>query len=416
MRKVRNRVVKGRAILVNMLAIGLGAALLFTACAAPSPTEEKKVVRYAFIGGFTGPIATVAQPGLHAHRHHLDYFNEERGIPGVTVDFTWADTGYDLNRNISAFRRLREQGVVAVLTFDGLANHFYAKAAPRDQVPVHLLAITADMLYPAQEWIFSTAPSYAERFAVMADWIMENWKEERPPRVAFLMQDVPHVRAELGASKQYAERIGMEWIAPELIPSIPLDTSVQLLRLANQKVDFAYIGITEPPVMAILRDAERLGLMDEISFCVFDWAFADALADYLGPLVEGVFGAKTNPAVRELDNPGVQWTWEIWGRYHETEPRFTYLVSMNTAYVVPEAIRLAIAKVGYENLDGRTVKEAWETIEDLDPYGFGNPFTYTDPELRRGSRWVRVYQFQDQVLVRVTDWREAPSLQPMPWP
>ena len=76
-----------------------------------------------------------------------------------------------------------------------------------------------------------------------------------------------------------------------------------------------------------------------------------------------------------------------------------------------EAIRIAIEEVGYENLDGRAVKEAMYGIKDFDPHGTGKKVTYT-PEDHRGSPVIRIYEVQGGEVVPVTDWRDAPMLVP----
>jgi len=79
--------------------------------------------------------------------------------------------------------------------------------------------------------------------------------------------------------------------------------------------------------------------------------------------------------------------------------------------VAIEAIRRAMEDVGYENLDGRAVKEALDTIKDFDPHGMGKGITYT-PEDHRGSASVKIYEVQGREVVPITDWREAPMLVP----
>ena len=74
-----------------------------------------------------------------------------------------------------------------------------------------------------------------------------------------------------------------------------------------------------------------------------------------------------------------------------------------------EAINIAIEQVGYENLDGRAVKEAFYSIKDFDPHDIGRPVTYT-PEDNRGAPEVRIYEIRGGKVVPATDWREAPML------
>lgn len=91
----------------------------------------------------------------------------------------------------------------------------------------------------------------------------------------------------------------------------------------------------------------------------------------LGPAAEGYFVPKTYPAWNEMENPGIQWAYEMWSRYHGSGMmEDVYESAIQHPIIIPEAIRRATENVGYENLDGPAVKEALETIEDFDPYGF----------------------------------------------
>ena len=86
-------------------------------------------------------------------------------------------------------------------------------------------------------------------------------------------------------------------------------------------------------------------------------------------------------------------------------------MSLSLIPTVIEAMRRAVEEVGYENLDGRAVKEAMDSIKDFDPHGIGKTITYT-PEDHRGSATVRIYEVRGGEAVSVTDWREAPMLAP----
>ena len=78
--------------------------------------------------------------------------------------------------------------------------------------------------------------------------------------------------------------------------------------------------------------------------------------------------------------------------------------------IICEAIRRAVENVGYENLDGPAIKQAFDNTNDFDVDGLVT-ITYT-PEDHRGSNKVAIYQVRDGKLVRASDWREAPLLVP----
>ena len=69
----------------------------------------------------------------------------------------------------------------------------------RDQIPLLCEAITGEAIYPPG-WVYTGYPTEAGRFAVMADWIMGNWQEGRPPKIAFVGPDVEYFQEPLGES------------------------------------------------------------------------------------------------------------------------------------------------------------------------------------------------------------------------
>jgi branched-chain amino acid transport system substrate-binding protein len=408
---IRKRMAKGGSLGI-VLAIALAALLLVTACGpGGSPVEQGKVVEIGMLVSMTGATAEAEQAAFYAIEDGLRWWNEERGIPGVTIKHIWRDNARDTGKILSTYRAFVERGVPAFVNFSP-PGALKAKI-DRDQIPLLCEAITGEAMYPPG-WVYSDYPTEAERFAAMADWIMENWSEDRPPKIAFVVPDVEYAREPLGACKKYAESIGMEWLPPEFIPYVPLDSTPQLLRLGASGADFVYIGPLWPTALPVLRDAERLGLIDQMNFCLWDAALVDKLIEILGPATEGLFGPHARPVPNEVDNPGVQWAMEVWERYHGTEemnPLFVFGVSHSP--ILPDAIKMAIEKVGYENLDGQAVREALDTYKDYDPYGYGAPLDYTDPENHRGSPWVRIYQIQGGKQVGVSEWKEAPVLLPV---
>ena len=406
-----NRIMRIKA-LGAVLAVTLAALLLFTACAhtpTTTPLQEEKVVEIGVMAPVTGGAATGGQVALAAELDYIEYFNEELAIPGVTLKIVWNDTSLDPVKEIMALRRFVERGVVALVLIDPAVA--LKPLVAKDELPTLSLGITEEMMYPPG-WAFSCFPTEAERFAVMADWIMENWKGEQPPRIAFAIVDTPYGRDPLAQSEKYAKSIGMEWVEPEFVPYVPLDVIPQLLRL-SENVDFVYIGPIWTVAAPVLRDAERLGLTGKIGFCGMDATLARGTLKLLGPVAEGYFVPKTYPAWNEMENPGIQWANEMWSRYHGSgEMEDVYESAIHHPIIIPEAIRIAIENVGYENLDGPSVKDALETIEDFDPYGFGPKIDYANPEERRGSSWIRIYQVENGDPVPKTEWREAPMLVP----
>ena len=408
---MKDKTVKAKRLGIAIVAVPLAALLLFTACAPRPPMEEGKVVQISVIAPLTGGAAATTQVGLRNIRDYFRYF-DELGIPGlslppgVTIELIWADCAGEVTGGISAYNRFVERDAVLLNVWWPLTMETLKPRLEKDEVPATTMAVTDPMIYPPG-WIYGFYPTESERFAVLCDWIMENWQEERPPRVGLIGPDLAWGRAAEVMGTAYARSIGIETLPMEFVPVVSLDSSVQLLRLADGGADFVYITTFWSSALPIMRDAERLGLTGKIRFGGYENSQAIALIETLGPAAEGYFAARAYPWYKE-----VPFATDMFMRYEgkiDTEGDIAMVLACLSIWI--EAIRRAIDNVGYENLDGRAVKEALDSIKDFDPHGMGKPITYT-PEDRRGSATIRIYEVQGGDVVPVADWREAPMLIP----
>ena len=406
---MKNRMGKQRTAWITILAVALTALLLFTACAPAPHAEEEKVVEIGMIAALTGAPSALIQ---YAYRNLVDYlrYSEEVGIPGVSlphgvsIELLWADSAFEVPRSISAYERMMERNVVCFYLPSPVEAEGLETRLERDEVPAFTMSLTEALMYPPG-CIFAIYPTESEKFAVVADWIMKNWQEERPPRVAFIGTDTPSGRSAEVMGAEYAESIGIEMLPFEIVPYMPLDTTPQLLRLHERGADFVYLTAIWTTALPVMKDAQRLGLTDKMHFGGYENSQAVPLVE-LGPAAEGYFAPRAAPWYEEvplLIDMHMKYRGKI-----DTEGDAAATLLFASAMI--EAIRIAIEEVGYENLDGSAVKEAMYSVKDFDPLGI-KKITYT-PEDHRGSATVRMYQVQGGDVVPVTDWINGPMLVP----
>ena len=394
---------------IAILVLTVAAVLWFTVGPA-APVEEKQVVKIGFIGPLTGAGAAVVQHGFRNQIDYLRYF-EEVGVPGltlppgITIELLWADCAYEVPRAIGAYNRFVERDVAFSWICNPAVSEALMPRLEKDEMPIMALGVTEAIVYPPG-WIFSIFPNGSEYFAVVADWIMENWQEERPPRVAFIGPDTTYGTAPVMMGTAYAKSIGIEMLPMEFVPPVPLDTIPQLLRLNERGADYVYHTSTWSMALPIMRDAERLGITDKIRFGGWENSQAISLLE-LGPAVEGYFAPRAFPWYEEVPF-FIDMNMKYRGKIDTEGDGVATLVYMS---VPIEAMRIAIEEVGYENLDGRAVKEVMYSIKDFDPHGIGRPVTYTRED-HRGTPALRIYEVQGGKVVPVTDWRDAPMLVP----
>ena len=406
---MRNRIMEGKW-LGPMLAIALAGLLLFIACAPKAPVEEEKVVEVGFMAGLTGPAAAASQYAFRTAVDYTEYFNEEDGIPEVTVKLTWADTGYKLDQAVGTYRKWAQKGLPIFILVLMEETTVLSPMAAKDELPYITLAQSESAMYPPG-WVYSIYPTEAERFSAWCDWIMENWQGERPPRVAFLGADMAYGREAEAQGTKYAGSIGIEMLPMEFVPVVPLDATAQLLRLSERGADFVYVTGIWSTALPIMRDAQRLGLVGEMRFGGYENTQSRALLEALGPDAEGYLCPRVAPWVEEVEIPGIKLVRDLQMKYRgRLDVQGDEAHGFRAAYVAFEAVKRAIGEVGYENVDGAAVNRALLSMKDFDPYGIG-PITYTADD-HRGSNRVSVYQVKGGEVVPVADWREAPMLAP----
>jgi branched-chain amino acid transport system substrate-binding protein len=408
---MKDGMVKQKTAWITVLAGGLAALLLVTACAPRAPAEEKKVVKIGAILPVTGPASAIMQYGF---RNMIDYYKyfEEVGVPGmelppgVTIELIWGDDGYEAPRAISVYERI-SQDVLYLFAASAVEGYAIKSRLERDGIAAMTWAADEELMYPPG-WFFTVFCTESERFAAVCDWIMDNWEEERPPRVAMMGTDTVTGRAPELMGNAYAKSKGIEMLPFEVIPHMPLDTTPQLVRLEEEGADYIYITTIWSAAISVMRDAERLGLLDKIRFGAgLEDNVAIPLIEALGPLADGYFGARSFPWYEE-----VPILWDILREYEGRLDTTGGAAGDLQSFPVPiEAIRIAIEEVGYENLDSRAVKEAMYSIKDFDPHHIGRPVTYT-LEDHRGAPATRIYEVQGGEVVPVSDWQEAHMLVP----
>jgi hypothetical protein len=407
---MKNRMAKRKHFLMGVLLTLLAILLLLTACAPGLPVGEQKVVKIGYIAPLTGGPAAIMQTGFRNLVDWMKYY-EEVGVPGmelppgVTVELVWGDSGFEAPKAISIYERMRDDVVYFHLPSPLEATVLKARCE-RDGMAAMAMAVDEPLMYPPGP-IFTIFCTESERFATACDWIMDNWQEERPPRIGMMGTDTPSGRAAEVMGTEYAKSIGIEMLPFESIPYLPLDASPQLLRLADAGADVIYMQAHWGTSPAVLRDAERLGLLGKIRF---GGATEDGIGVPMldmGPAVEGFFQTKCFPWYEEV--PIVYDIFRM--REGRLDTQGGVACTLQYGPVTIEAVRIAIEQVGYENLDGPTVKEAMYDIKDFDPHKIGRPVTYTRED-NRGSPKVIIYEIRDGRVVPASDWRDAPMLVP----
>jgi len=407
---MRKRIADARKPLVTVVAVVLTAVLLLAACATPATQpEQKKVVEVGDMLPLTGHGASAAQPILEAEIAYYKYFNEEMGIPGVTIQLSWIDVGTEAPRAIAAYRRFVDSGMPIITSTSTSGTAAIQPMLAKDNMAMVSLNTGDTLVYPPGN-IYCFSPTWAEQFGAFADYVMENWKESRPPKLGFITSDSAWGMEPVAQGTKYARSIGIEMLPIEFVPFVTLDATTNLLRLSDQGVDVVYIHGLPATVVPILKDAERLGLLGKIQFGGNGNGLNEGTVKGAGSAAEGYLAPLYWPFFSDTEVPGVEKTIDMLMETHgEVIMDGGYLSGRIYAGIPCEAIRRAIENVGYENLDSGAVIAELNGFKDVDLEGLTR-VTYTQD--RTGFRFTRMYTVRDGKIVRISEWAEAPRLVP----
>ena len=404
------------AILISVLMV----LPVISGCApkGAAPPEAEKAVAYLSLGDYTGPIAGLNVPADTGCDDFFTDFNERGGVDGVLVNFIGVDTRYDVARGVSAYKRYRTEPNLLVVNC--ISTPFGKAIAPMTQKDKVVQLAPGDGEFQAfPGWCFPWGPVYQNAFGATIDFIVEKWKEEGNagmPTIGYLSWDSAYGREPLRGGKEYAEQVGVKLLEPEFFPVGAADHSVWLQRIAEKGADWCIIGGVDPTPANVLRDALKLGLMEQMQFVdATYWGPCEAVGIALHPeACEGAYmcsfyvrgdEAWDHPMIKvgEKYHPGVDLRQEFAGNY---------ITGMGWGMTFEECLKRELDKYGYENINGETHKEAMESLTGLEvTQGMQGPSCYapSGPFCRQGSNVVKFYQVQNGKEIDVSGWKTVPD-------
>ena len=407
---------------IGLAVVSLGLAMMLVASAcipqvAKATPGEEKVVKVGLHMILSGAAADVGR-AVRIWTAYLKYINDQGGLNGVKLEPVWRDVGRaPVPQGIIAHKRFKEAGAVVELSVFQAAEEALTPNLQRDEIPMvgsygSALKVTKPM------WHFNLFPSTRDLAAVAAEWLKDTWTKERVPRVGCFFWDNTAGWEDMEGIKWAAEKYGWEFVGYEVTSVLgTIDTTTEWLRLAGKKPDFIHTGWCAATQVVAVKDAVRLEIQKK-GIILFD---GGQCVDLILPIVkadlDGWYHTRWSCLVTDTDVPEIRVVREVAKKYcgWDTEEKILENVSSGTTVgigwaivkVAVEGIRLAIEKVGYENLTGRTVRDALASMRDFD-LGLAPPglppqlVTMTDEEpfVFRGAL---VYRFEETTPQRISD-------------
>lgn len=386
-------------LLVSFLSAGCGSP-------AAEEEEEEKVLKFGHLVSLTGGYSNVQLGLLQAPRDYYRYINEEEGgINGVKVEAVWADSGTNkVPMILSGYERFKEEGVMCFSTSSVMDEEtIKAKLEPDGMICAGGSGPAVAVKVPG--WMYAPIGSYADNCQALLDYWMSEWEGSEPPKLAFLTMDNPGGKSAL--IPDYAESIGYEVVATELVPTIPVDTTPSLSRIKELEVDFVTGCIVLATAVPLWKDMNRLGI--DRTETKFGWAWPLSMEDALREtpdLAEGIYFGRHAASWYDDDVAGVKFMKDLQNKYHPEKQVFgwIYQAGFVISKTFVEAARLALDEVPFEELTPTKFRDHGITkIEGLSSDGIYAPITFSGGAVQ-GLRAGAIYKIENGEGVRIGEW------------
>ncbi|MBW1868427.1 MAG: ABC transporter substrate-binding protein [Deltaproteobacteria bacterium] len=348
-----------------------------------------KAIKIGGIMDTTGATSDVGKDYAIGMWEAFRYMNEQGGVNGKKIKFTWFDYGYRIPEAITKYKLLKRRGALAIMGWGTGDTEALSPTVNKDKIPYISASYSAHLTDPKKSrynLFFSSDYSTNARACITA-WFDKKWPEhsdynKRKPRFASVyMFASPYCSAPIKAIKDQAELLGFEIGPDQDVSLFALDTKSQIMALKKFKPDLLWHGNTTMSVSATIRDAYALGL--ETCWIINNWGFDENLPRLAGEAAEGVMGA-TPCAFYGQDYKNMDIVVSMARKYSPGVPQKKRLIrtiqAWGDALILWEALKRA-DKAGALTGDGIMVK-GFETMKNFD-IGLGtSPITFSGTDHR----------------------------------
>ncbi len=282
-----------KSILLGFIALFLAGIFLF----GFSSMAVAKKIRVGGIMDTTGATSDVGKDYALGMDEAFKYINEQGGVNGKKIKYTWFDYGYRIPEAITKYKLLKRLKSRVIMGWGTGDTEALSPTINKDKIPYVSASYSAHLTNPAKSrynLFFSSDYSTNARAAITA-WFDKKWPTKpdygkRKPRFACCyMFASPYCSAPIKAIKDQAKMLGFEVGPDQDVSLFALDTKSQIMALKKFKPDLLWHGNTTMSVSATIRDAYALGLTAD--WIVDNWGFDENLPRLAGDAAEGVMGA-----------------------------------------------------------------------------------------------------------------------------
>lgn len=321
----------------------LGLSFLITACsgekeATTKKTDEAATIKIGGLGPLTGPLAIYGVTATNGSKLAFEEINKNGGILGKQVEFVLFDEKGDSTEAVTAYNRLVDEGVVALVgDITSKPSLAVAEIAAQDNMPMITPTGTQFNITEAGPNVFRVCFTDPYQGVILANLAKNNLKANTVAIMINNSSDYSDGVAE--AFIKEAERLGLKIVAKEGYAEGDKDFRAQLTKVAATNPDILLVPDYYEQVALITTQAREVGVKS--TFIGPDgWdGVAKALDSSAYGAVENSYF--TNHYSVEDTNEKVQNFLKAYREKYKDEPSAFSALSYDAAYLMKDAIEKA---------------------------------------------------------------------------
>jgi ABC-type branched-subunit amino acid transport system substrate-binding protein len=377
--------------------------VLFLAAAATARAEPGVKDGEVLIGSCSaleGPASFLGTQTVAGATAYISHVNDQGGIHGRKIKLAAYDDGYEPDRAVACFNRLKKEEVFAAGFFVGTptaAKH--APMAESAKIPLVGLFTGAQLLHePFKRYVINVRASYYDEAREQVDNL---WNALGMRKIGVIYQEDAFGAAVLEGVKLALKKYGAAPVAVGSFPRNTLDVSRGIEQVRGADPEAVVVVGPYAPVAEIVKRGRSAGWKP--LYLTVSFVGTEAYIKAMGKEGEGAVITQVVPPYTRTDLPAVALYLKSLKKYSpEAQPNFVSFEGFVNGMVLVEGLKRAGRELTREKLI-----DAIESIRDLD-IGLGPQLKLNyGPKDHKGFDAVYYTVVRNGQPVVFTNWKEV---------
>ncbi|MBI2217478.1 MAG: ABC transporter substrate-binding protein [Candidatus Rokubacteria bacterium] len=353
----------------------------------------------------TGATKLVGEQICPGVLDYVNLVNKKGGIEGHRIRYIEVEHGYQVDRGVEAYERIKREGGVAMLDYGTPIVYALTPRHMEDKIPGITPGFGRADATDGRKWpyIFPLAATYWSQMGAGMKYVKDSGAR-KGSKIAYIFYDNPAGREPLHVFERICKQEGYG-CRTFAVPPPGVEMASQVLDITRRmRADWVIAHLFGKSPSISIKEFKKNGFpLDKVVSLVWGAGEHDILAagwdtaqGYLGMQFAGV--GRNFPVIQEI----VKMYRDEGREVPATVGSVYYNRGVLVGALMAEAIRLAVAHEGLP-VTGEKVRNGYRRIRDFTLGGLLPPLTVTEAD-HEGGGWVKLYQVRGTEIVAHTDW------------